>query len=124
MRQIRQSRGTRLHVVCLTYIYLRDQLDKGFLSYKIEDKMNKELRSELETQGHLLETMGAQMEKFKGEKSSTGVGEQSFNMMCFHCGMPGLHKGGNMFCQCKDLSQAEARDKGLRFVTDALQAAN
>jgi hypothetical protein len=47
MRQIRQSHGTRLQVVCLTYIYLRDQRDKGFLSYKIENKMNKELRSEL-----------------------------------------------------------------------------
>jgi hypothetical protein len=57
MRQIRQSHGTRLQVVCLTYIYLRDQRDKGFRSYKIEDKMKKELRSELETQGHLLETM-------------------------------------------------------------------
>jgi hypothetical protein len=28
MRQIRQSRGTRLQLVCLTYIYLRDQRDK------------------------------------------------------------------------------------------------
>jgi hypothetical protein len=47
MRQIRQSHGTRLQVVYLTYIYLRDQRDKGFRSYKIEDKLNKELRSEL-----------------------------------------------------------------------------
>jgi hypothetical protein len=44
MRQIRQSNGTRLQVVCLTYIYIRDQLEKSFCSYKIEDKMNKELR--------------------------------------------------------------------------------
>jgi hypothetical protein len=28
MRQIRQSRGNRLQVVCLTYIYLRDRSDK------------------------------------------------------------------------------------------------
>jgi hypothetical protein len=124
MRQIRQSHGTCLQVVCLTYIYLRDQRDKGFRSYKIEDKMNKELRSELETQGHLLETMTADMETFKGAKSSTGGGEPSFKMVCFHCGMPGLHTGGKKFCQCKDLSQAESREKGLRFVTDALQAAN
>jgi hypothetical protein len=48
------SHGTRLQVVCLTYIYLRDQQDKGCYPYKIEDKMNKELRSELETQWHLL----------------------------------------------------------------------
>jgi hypothetical protein len=41
MRQIRQSHGTRLKVVCMTYIYLRDQRDKGFRSYKIEDKMKK-----------------------------------------------------------------------------------
>jgi hypothetical protein len=34
MRQIRQSHGTRLQVVFLTYIYLRDQRDKGFRSYK------------------------------------------------------------------------------------------
>jgi hypothetical protein len=86
--------------------------------------MNKELRSELETQVHLLETMRAEMETFKGAKSATGGGEQSFNMLCFHCGMPGIHKGGNKFCQWKYLSQAEAREKGLRFVTDALQAAN
>jgi hypothetical protein len=66
MRQIRQSRRTRLQVVCLTYIYLRDQRDKGFRSYNIEDKMNKELLSELETQGHLLETMMPEMETFKG----------------------------------------------------------
>jgi hypothetical protein len=45
MRQIRQSHGTRLQVVRLTYIYIRDQRDKGFRSYKIEDKMSKELRS-------------------------------------------------------------------------------
>jgi hypothetical protein len=57
MYQIRQSHGTRLQVVCLTYIYLRDQQEKGFRSCKIEDKMNKELRSELETQGNFLETM-------------------------------------------------------------------
>jgi hypothetical protein len=68
--------------------------------------------------------MRAEMETFKGEKSSSGGGEQSFKMVCFNCGMPGLHKGGKKFCQWKDLSQAEARDKGLRFVTDALQAAN
>jgi hypothetical protein len=54
MHQIRQSRGPRLQDVCLTYIYIRDQRDKGFRSYNIEDEMNKELRSELETQGHLL----------------------------------------------------------------------
>jgi hypothetical protein len=65
MRQIRQSHGTRLQVVCLTYIYLRDQQDKGFRSYNIKDKMNKELRSELETQGRLLETMMDEMEAFK-----------------------------------------------------------
>jgi hypothetical protein len=35
MRQIRQYHGTHLQVVCLTYIYLRDQRDKGFRSYKI-----------------------------------------------------------------------------------------
>jgi hypothetical protein len=124
MRQILQSHGTRLQVVCMTYIYLRDQRDKGFRSYKIEDKMNKDLRSELETQGHLLETMRAEMETFKGAKSATGGGEQSFKMVCFHCVMPGLQKGGKKFCQWKDLSQAEAREKGLRFVTDSLQAAN
>jgi hypothetical protein len=38
--------------------------------------------------------------------------------------MTGIHNGGNKFCQWKDLSQAEAREKGLRFVTGALQAAN
>jgi hypothetical protein len=64
------------------------------------------------------------METFKGEKSATSVGEQSLKLVCFHCGMPGIHKGGNNICQWKDLSQAEAREKGLRFVTDALQAAN
>jgi hypothetical protein len=41
MRQIYKSHGTHLQVVCLTYIYLRDQQDKGFRSYKIEDKINK-----------------------------------------------------------------------------------
>jgi hypothetical protein len=124
MRQLCQSHGTRLQVVCLTYIYLRDQRDKGLRSYKIEDKMNKKLCSELETQGHLWKTMRAEMETFKRAKSSTGGGEQSFKMVCFHCGMPGLHKGGKTFCQWKDLSQAEARERGLRFVNDALQAAN
>jgi hypothetical protein len=109
MRQICQSRGTRLQVVCLTYIYLRDQRDKGFRSYKIEDKMNKELRSELETQGHLLETMRAEMETSKGENYATSGGGKSFNLVCFNCGMPGLHKGGKKCCQWKDLSQAEAR---------------
>jgi hypothetical protein len=98
-RQIRQSHGTRLQVVCLTYIYLRDQRDKGLRSYKIEDKMNKDLLSGLETQGHLLETMRAEMETFKGAKYSTGGGEQSFKMVCFYCGMPGLHKEGKKFCQ-------------------------
>jgi hypothetical protein len=68
--------------------------------------------------------MRAEMETCKGEKSSTGGGEQSFNMVCFHCDMPVLHKGVKKFCQWKDLSQAEAREKWLRFVIDALQAAN
>jgi hypothetical protein len=36
--------------------------------------MNKDLRSELETQGNLLETMRAEMETFKGAKSVTGGG--------------------------------------------------
>jgi hypothetical protein len=111
MVQIRQSHGNRFQMVCLTYIYLRDQRDKGFLSYKIEDKMNKELRSELETQGHLLETIRAEMETFKGAKSATGGGEKSLKMVCFYCGKPGLHKGGKKFRQWKDLSQAEAREK-------------
>jgi hypothetical protein len=43
--------------------------------------MNKELRSELETQGHLLETTRADMETFKVAKSATGGGEQSFKML-------------------------------------------
>jgi hypothetical protein len=43
MRQIRQTHGTRLQVVCFTYTYIRYQRDKVFLSNKIEDKMNKEL---------------------------------------------------------------------------------
>jgi hypothetical protein len=54
MRLAGQSHGTRIQVVCLTYIYLRDPRDKGSRSYKIEDKMNKDLCSELETQGHIL----------------------------------------------------------------------
>jgi hypothetical protein len=53
MIQIRQSCGTRCQVVCLNYIHLQDQRDKGFRSYKIYDKMNKELCLELETQGNL-----------------------------------------------------------------------
>jgi hypothetical protein len=109
MLQIRQSHGTRLQVVCLTYIYLRDQGDKVFRSYKIKDKINKELRSDMETKGHLLETMRDEMETFKGANSATSGGEQYLKMVCFHCGMPGLHKGGNKFCQWKDLSQAEAK---------------
>jgi hypothetical protein len=111
MRQIRQSSGTGLQVLCLTYIYLRDQKDKLFCSYKIEDKMNKELHLELETQGHLLETMWAEKETFKGAKSATSGGEQSFKMVCLHCGMSGLHKEGNNFYQWKYLSLAEAREK-------------
>jgi hypothetical protein len=47
--------------------------------------MNKDLRSELGTQGNVLETMRAEMETFKGVKSATGGGEQSFKIMCFHC---------------------------------------
>jgi hypothetical protein len=81
MRQIRQSHGTCIQVVCVTYIYIRDQQDKGFRLYKIEDKMNKKLRSELETQGNLLETTRADMETFKGEKSATDGGQQSFKMV-------------------------------------------
>jgi hypothetical protein len=72
MCQIGHSHGTRIQVVCVTYIYLRDQRDKGFRSYKIEDKMNKELRSELETEGNLLETMRAEMETLKGAKATIG----------------------------------------------------
>jgi hypothetical protein len=124
MRQIRQSHGTRLQVVYLTYIYRREQQDKGFSSYMIEDKINKELRSELETQGHLLEITRAEMETFKEVKSATSGGEHSLKMVCFHCDMSGLHKGGNKFYQWKDLSRAEAREKGLRSLIDALQAAN
>jgi hypothetical protein len=78
----------------------------------------------LETQGKLLETMRAEMETFKGANSATSGGEQSFKMVCFHYGMSGIRKGGKKFCQWKDLSQAEAREKGMRFVTDTLQAAN
>jgi hypothetical protein len=74
MRQIRQSHGTLLQLVCLTYIYLRDKIYKGFRSYKFEDKMNKELRLELESQGNLLETTRAEMETFKGGKATTGRG--------------------------------------------------
>jgi hypothetical protein len=104
MHQIRQSRGTRrLQVICLTYFYLRDQRD---------------------TRGNLLETMLAEMETFKRTKFTTGGGEQSFKMVCFHCGMSGLHKGGKKCCQGKDLYQVESREKGLKFVTDALLVAN
>jgi hypothetical protein len=68
--------------------------------------------------------MRAEMETFKAAKSVTGRGKQSFKMVCFHCGMTGLHKGGKKFCQWKDISQAEAREKGLMCVTGALEAAN
>jgi hypothetical protein len=47
MCTIRESHGNSIKVVCLAYIYLRDQRDKVFRSYKIEDKMNNELRLEL-----------------------------------------------------------------------------
>jgi hypothetical protein len=52
------------------------------------------------------------METLKGAKSAIFGGEQSFKMVCFHCGIPGLHKGGKKFYQWNDLSQAEAREKG------------
>jgi hypothetical protein len=80
MHQIRQSHGTRLQVVCLTYIYLRDQRDKGFRSYKIEDKMNKELRSELETQWHLLETMRS--EKLSKDQNLLLVEGNNISICC------------------------------------------
>jgi hypothetical protein len=38
--------------------------------------------------------------------------------------MTGIHKVEKKFYQWKDISQAEAREKGLSFVTDALQAEN
>jgi hypothetical protein len=56
--------------------------------------MNKELRSGMETQGNLLETMRAEMETFKGAKSTAGGGEQSLKMVCFHVDMPVIHKRG------------------------------
>jgi hypothetical protein len=59
--------------------------------------MNQDLRSELETQGHLLETMRAEMKKFKGGKSSTGGGEQSFNMVCFILAFQASTKEGRNF---------------------------
>jgi hypothetical protein len=68
--------------------------------------------------------MRAEMETFKGANSATSGVENSFKMVCFHCGTPGLHKVGKKFYQWKDLSEAEAREKGLRFVNDPLQAAN
>jgi hypothetical protein len=40
MRQIRQYHGTRLQVVCLTFIYLRDQQEKRFLI--IQDRRQDE----------------------------------------------------------------------------------
>jgi hypothetical protein len=86
--------------------------------------MNKELHSELETQGHLLETTRAEMETFKGAKSATSGGRQSFKMVCFHFTIPGLHKRGKKFCQWEDISQAEAREKDLMLVNDAPEAAN
>jgi hypothetical protein len=33
-------------------------------------------------------------------------------MVCFHCGMAGLQKGGKKFFQWKDLYQAKAIGKG------------
>jgi hypothetical protein len=110
--------------VCITFIYLQDQRDKCFRCYKIEDKKNKELRSEFKTQGNLLDTTRAEMETFKGAKDITGGGGHSFKMVCFHCGISGFHKGGHRFFQWKDLSQDEAREKGLKFATYALQGAN
>jgi hypothetical protein len=59
--------------------------------------MNKELRSELETKGNLLETMRAEIETFKGANSANSGGERSFKMVCFHCGIPGLKKVGKKF---------------------------
>jgi hypothetical protein len=85
--------------------------------------MNKELRLELETPRNLLETTRAEIETLKGE-ATTGGGEKSFKMVCFNCGMPGLHKCGKKCYQWKDLSQVEAREKYLSFVTNALQGAN
>jgi hypothetical protein len=46
MRQIRQSRGTRLQVVCLTYIYLREQRDEIFLiKYRRQYEQGAPLRA-------------------------------------------------------------------------------
>jgi hypothetical protein len=58
----------------------------------------------------------ADMETFKGAKSTTGGGGKYFKMVCFHCGMPGFHKGGKTCCQWNDLSQAYTRENSLRFV--------
>jgi hypothetical protein len=48
------------------------------LIQSIEDKMNKDLRSELETQEHILETTMTDMETFKGAKSDTSRGGEIF----------------------------------------------
>jgi hypothetical protein len=77
--------------------------------------MNNELRLELKTQGNDGNFQGREGYRWRGG---------SFKRGCFHCGMPGLHKGGNKFCQWKKLSQAGAIEKGLKFAIDALQGAN
>jgi hypothetical protein len=82
--------------------------------------MDKELRMEMEKQGKFLETMRSDMEALKGGNTTSGGG-QSIDMMCFHCRMPGLRKGGKKFCLWKDLSQAEAKEKVLCHVTGARQ---
>jgi hypothetical protein len=65
--------------------------------------MNKDLFMEMEYQGNLMETTRAEMEALKGGESTYYGGGQSLNMVCFNCGMYGLHKGEEKFCLWKNL---------------------
>jgi hypothetical protein len=64
--------------------------------------MNKELRSELETQGNLLETMSAEMETFKGESMIMVEGNNLSRWCALIVAFQGYKREGRSFVSGRD----------------------
>mmetsp|Transcript_7335 Transcript_7335/g.17361 ORF Transcript_7335/g.17361 Transcript_7335/m.17361 type:complete len:162 (+) Transcript_7335:1413-1898(+) len=92
---IRTLSNTRTNCMLRVYIYLRDQEKKGFLSEKLQVKINEAIYEQ------------SRKKPMEFEAASAGQGDQTRHS-CSHC-QSNLHNGGKTQCLFKDLSAIKAR---------------
>jgi len=104
LKEIRNAYTTRLQVMAMTYIYLREGSANSWRSMKLQEKQQQLFRGQITDLNTLLLQLQTETEGLK-----KSIKQQKFDkMLCYHCLTADVHQGGSGQCPMKDKPKEEA----------------